>query len=114
MIAHLGFDYHYRPEDVANGTNTIMLDEALRALALLQNDPRYAAWLKSEPTRLANPDSSEYRTLFTVALSGVAVITLSCATARFAPSWWITSRRLRRVARSAGFIGTVFTSSQRS
>lgn len=73
-IAHLGFDYHYRPEAVANGTNAITLDEALRALALQQNDPRYAVWLKSEPARLANPDSAEYQTLFTTALSGVAVI----------------------------------------
>ena len=73
-IAHLGFDYHYRPEAVANGTNAITLDEALRALALQQNDPRYAVWLKSEPARLANPDSAEYQALFTTALTGVAVI----------------------------------------
>lgn len=73
-IAHLGFDYHYRPEAVANGTNAITLDEALRALALQQNDPRYAVWLKSEPARLANPDSAEYQALFTTALSGVPVI----------------------------------------
>lgn len=73
-IAHLGFDYHYRPEALANGTNAITLDEALRALALQQNDPRYAAWLKSEPARLANSDSAEYQALFTTALSGVAVI----------------------------------------
>ncbi len=73
-IAHLGFDYHYRPEALANGTNAITLDEALRALALHQNDPRYAAWLKSEPARLANSDSAEYQALFTTALSGVAVI----------------------------------------
>lgn len=73
-IAHLGFEYHYRPEAAANGTNAITLDEALRALALQQNDPRYAVWLKSEPARLANPDSAEYQTLFTTALSGIAVI----------------------------------------
>ncbi|WP_038758673.1 AIPR family protein [Burkholderia pseudomallei] len=73
-IAHFGFDYHYRPEAVANGTNAITLEEALRALALQQNDPRYAAWLKSEPARLANPDSAEYQVLFTNALPGVALI----------------------------------------
>ncbi len=73
-IAHLGFDYHYRPEAVANGTNAITLDEALRALALQQNDPRYAVWFKSDPARFANPDSTEYQALFTTALSGVALI----------------------------------------
>lgn len=73
-IAHLGFDYHYRPEASATGTQAITLDEALRALALQQNDPRYAVWLKSEPARLANPDSAEYQSLFTAALPGVTLV----------------------------------------
>lgn len=73
-IAHLGFDYHYRPEAVATGLKAITLDEALRALASLQNDPRYAVWLKTEPARLANPDSPEYQTLFTAALTGATLV----------------------------------------
>ncbi len=73
-IAHLGFDYHYRPEALATGPKAITLDEALRALASQQNDPRYAVWLKSEPIRLANPDSAEYQTLFTAALPGVTLV----------------------------------------
>ncbi|HEK0913840.1 TPA: AIPR family protein [Pseudomonas aeruginosa] len=73
-IAHLGFDYHYRPEASATGTKAITLDEALRALALQQNDPRYAVWLKSEPARLANPDSAEYQSLFTAALPGATLV----------------------------------------
>ncbi|MCC7251376.1 AIPR family protein, partial [Hyphomicrobium sp.] len=73
-IAHLGFDYHYRPEAVENGTNAITLDEALRALASQQNDPRYAVWLKSEPARLTNSDSAEYQALFTEALPGVVLV----------------------------------------
>ena len=73
-IAHFGFDYHYRPEALATGPNAITLDEALRALASQQNDPRYAVWLKSEPMRLANPDSAEYQALFVVTLSGVTLI----------------------------------------
>lgn len=73
-IAHLGFDYHYRPEASASGTKAITLDEALRALALQQNDPRYAVWLKSEPARLANPDSPEYQALFTAALPGATLV----------------------------------------
>lgn len=73
-IAHLGFDYHYRPEALATGPKAITLDEALRALASQQNDPRYVVWLKSEPVRLANPDSAEYQALFTAALQGVTLV----------------------------------------
>ena len=73
-IAHLSFDYHYRPEALATGPKAITLDEALRAMASQQNDPRYAVWLKSEPVRLANPDSTEYQALFTAALPGVTLV----------------------------------------
>ncbi|HHN4206285.1 AIPR family protein [Pseudomonas aeruginosa] len=73
-IGHLGFDYHYRPEALATGAGAITLDEALRALALQQNDPRYAVWLKTEPARLANPDSVEYQGLFTAGLSGALLV----------------------------------------
>jgi len=73
-IAHLGFDYHYRPEAVATGAKAITLDEALKALASQQNDPRYTAWLKSEPARLADPDAAEYQALFTAALTGTALV----------------------------------------
>lgn len=73
-IAHLGFEYHYRPEALATGPTAITLDEALRALASQQHDPRYAVWLKSEPARLANPDSAEYQALFANTLTGVALV----------------------------------------
>lgn len=73
-IAHLGFDYHYRPEAVATGPTAITLDEALRAMASQHHDPRYAVWLKSEPARLANPESSEYQALFTGTLPGATLV----------------------------------------
>ncbi len=73
-IAHLGFDYHYRPEALATGPTAITLDEALRALASQQHDPRYAVWLKSDPARLANPDSTEYQTLFSTTLPGATLV----------------------------------------
>jgi hypothetical protein len=73
-IAHLGFDYYYRPEASASGVTAISLDEGLRALASQQDDPRYAVWLKSEPARLANPESSEYQALFPATLTGVALV----------------------------------------
>jgi hypothetical protein len=41
---------------------------------LAQNDPRYAVWLKSEPARLANPESAEYQALFPATLTGVALV----------------------------------------
>jgi hypothetical protein len=73
-IAHLGFEYHYRPEALATGATAITLDEALRAMASQQHDPRYAVWLKSEPARLANPDSAEYQALFTTTLPGATLV----------------------------------------
>lgn len=73
-IAHLGFEYHYRPEAIATGPTAITLNEGLRALASQQHDPRYAVWLKKEPARLANPDSAEYQALFTTALPGAALV----------------------------------------
>lgn len=73
-IAHLGFEYHYRPEALATGPTAITLDEALRALASQQHDPRYTVWLKSEPARLANPDSAEYQALFATTLTGAALV----------------------------------------
>ncbi len=73
-IAHLGFSYHYRPEAPASGLQTISLDEALRAIALRQDDPRYAVWLKNEPARLAGPESAEYQALFPGTLSGTTLV----------------------------------------
>ncbi len=74
-MAFLNYYYHYRPETCMTvGINMITLDEALRALAMLQNDPRYLAWLKSEPARLTNPDLAEYKALFSLQLTGVKLI----------------------------------------
>ena len=50
------------------------LEEALRALALQQNDPRYPAWLKGELARLSNPESDEYKALFSPALTGMRLV----------------------------------------
>ncbi len=73
-IACLGFNYHYRTEAPIANSGAITLDEAIRALASLQKDPRYTAILKREPARLANPDSTEYQTLFTTKLSGIKLV----------------------------------------
>lgn len=73
-IAHLGYTYHYRPEASASGDLIIALDDAMRALALLQHNPRYAVWLKSEPARLADPESSDYQALFPESLQGMVLV----------------------------------------
>ena len=74
-IAHLDLDYQYRPETTpGTGAKIVIISEAIRALALRQNDPRYVAWLKSEPARLTDPESAEYRTLFPVTLPGVVLV----------------------------------------
>lgn len=74
-IAHLDYEYYYRPESSASvNTKAITLEEALRALAMLQNDPRYPVWLKSDPARLSNPESTEYQILFSPQLTGVMLV----------------------------------------
>lgn len=74
-VAHLGFEYHYRPEMLARANGRVItLEEALRVLATLHDDPRYPVWLKSEPARLSNPDGPEYQRLFDAQLTGAALI----------------------------------------
>lgn len=73
-IAHLGFDYRYRPEAAGTGAEIITLEEALKALASLQKDARYAMWLKAEPARLADSDAAEYQALFSADLSGATLV----------------------------------------
>lgn len=73
-IAHLGFEYHYRPDATVTGSKAVTIDEAVRSLALMKNDPRYVVWLKSEPARLSIPETAEYKALFTSSLRGVTLI----------------------------------------
>lgn len=73
-IAHLGFQYHYRPEARSTEGNPIILDEALKALASCQKDPRYTVWLKRDPARLFNPESAEYNTLMSANLPGTVLV----------------------------------------
>jgi hypothetical protein len=80
-VAHLGFEYQYRPEVLVRGKGRVIaIEEALRALATLHDDPRYPVWLKSEPARLSNPDGAEYQRLFDAQLTGAALInTVLCS-----------------------------------
>lgn len=74
-IGHLGYTYDYRPEaKVVSGANLITLDEAIRALAVRQKDPRYLALLKGDSSRLSNPEGAEYQALFAPGLAGCQVV----------------------------------------
>lgn len=70
----LGFDYHYRPEAQGTSPKAFTLEEALRALALQKNDSRYPVWLRGELARLSNPESDEYKSLFSPTLSGMRLV----------------------------------------
>lgn len=70
-LSALGIQYFYRPEAEATPSDTsVVLDEALRALAWLEADPRYPVWLKSGKGDVNNPDSPAYRRLFGDDLKG--------------------------------------------
>lgn len=70
----LSFDYHYRPEVQGTSPMAFTMEEALRALALQQNDLRYPVWLKGDLARLSNPESDEYKAIFDSALSGMTLV----------------------------------------
>jgi hypothetical protein len=65
-LAYLGFHYAYKAEnpDGLADTYRIRIEEAAQALALSQDDPRYAVWLKKEPARLLDTTSDQYKALF--------------------------------------------------
>ena len=64
-LAHLGLHYAVKAGETAgNDPSVIRIDEACRALALLQDDPRYIVWLKKEPARLLDTESDQYKALF--------------------------------------------------
>lgn len=78
-LAYLGVTYRYRPETVVaindeNLGNTITLEQAIKALALFEVDPRYSFWLKNDVARLQDADSSEYKVLFNGQLFGAELV----------------------------------------
>jgi hypothetical protein len=66
-LAVLGIHYAYKADDMSGGQDPhhIRIDEAARALAIVQNDPRYAVWIKKEPGQLLDTEQSPYKGLFT-------------------------------------------------
>lgn len=77
-LAYLGYSYHYRPEATPRSADTsasiVTMEQAMKALALFDFDPRYAFWLKNEVARFQNAESNEYRGLFTQSLTGTQLV----------------------------------------
>jgi hypothetical protein len=69
----LGLQYLYKAgaADAGHDPKRIRIDEAAQALAMLHADPRYAVWLKKEPGVLLDTGKSQYKELFTGALTGL-------------------------------------------
>jgi hypothetical protein len=68
----LGIHYLYKAgsTDGVGDSNSIRIDEAVQALAMLQHDPRYAVWLKKEPAQLFDTNSVQYKSLFGGSVTG--------------------------------------------
>lgn len=74
-LAHLGFSYHYRPEAMPRSpddvSSIITIEQAMKALALMNPDPRYTFWMKNDIARFQDTESTEYNSLFDANLAGV-------------------------------------------
>lgn len=74
-LACFGISYHYRPEAAAIPSDTsILLSEAIMALAYLEPDPRYTVWLKASPATINDAASAHYQAIFTDSLRGVHLV----------------------------------------
>ena len=74
-ISCLGYGYYYRPEaNISSGERSLTLQDAIHALSVLENDPRFIAYLKSDYSKLSNPSSSFYKQIFHDHLTGTYVI----------------------------------------
>jgi AIPR protein len=72
-LAALGLQYIYKAEDIFRtifNDQCIHLEEAARALAMVQADPRYCVWLKKEPGQILDTGSDAYKSLFLPTLTG--------------------------------------------
>lgn len=77
-MSHLGYHYAYKAEApaVRGDDLSIRIEEAAQALAILQDDPRYVAWLKKEPGSLLDTSSDPYKTLFNSTLTAFELINI--------------------------------------
>jgi len=70
-LAQLDITYSYKPGEIdsALGASVIRIDEAMRALAVIQPDPRYVVWLKKDPSQLLSTESPQYKEIFASSVS---------------------------------------------
>ena len=75
-LAHLDIHYIYKAEasDGVVSETRIRADEAIYALAMFHQDPRYITWIKNEPSSLLDTDSSRYKDLFTSNLTAFQLV----------------------------------------
>lgn len=74
-IALHGVGYHYRPQRQGQtGLPVITIDILAKALACLDKDIRYSAYLKSSPRQFSNTEADAYKQIFVVDLSGCKAI----------------------------------------
>lgn len=74
-VALLGVSYHYRPEvDVIGDEKNIHRMDVIRSLACLKLDSRLPALLKLDISRISDPDSNFYKTIFNSSLIGFTLI----------------------------------------
>jgi hypothetical protein len=73
-LAHLGIHYEYKASAYSANADVIRIDEATQALALTTNDPRFAVWLKKEPSRFLDTTAAQYKLLFAPSLTAFHLI----------------------------------------
>jgi hypothetical protein len=72
-VAYFGLNYSYKAAapDTINDPTRIRLDEAVQALAMFHSDPRFAVWIKKEPSILLETEKPPYQALFDGNLTGL-------------------------------------------
>ncbi|WP_158213867.1 AIPR family protein [Sphingopyxis bauzanensis] len=75
-LQHLDIDYVYRVGENPSGNdpNRVLVSEAILALAMLEEDPRYPIWMKQSLTEFQKTDGNQYRQIFSQSLSSLRLV----------------------------------------
>lgn len=74
-IALYGYDYHYRPQQPANGNAPVIdISTLAKALACLHQSVDFPGRLKTEPSLFTNTESQAYQAIFTDSQTGSKAI----------------------------------------
>lgn len=80
-LSYLGIHYIYKHgglESGANDSSEIRVEDAAKALALFGEDPRFAVWLKREPSRFLITGSDQYKSVFDPTPTAFALANAVC------------------------------------